>query len=241
MTAFLGSLGRDKRTAASKATRGVMAGVMAGVTARVVAGVMVCVLTALVAGCGSLSLTNTSPKVDYFVLQDLALPTAPTVGTPPRNSRVLLIAGSTSQTLFDSERMVFTKDGISRSYYQFANWSDRPARSMTVLAETRLSRIGGFKTVAQSTSAVRADLLLSLRLNELTHDDSISPGVVRLEVTADLLDWRTRELIARRTFAQKVAVSSRDSNGSAQASNRAVTAILDELSLWVDTHTATLK
>jgi len=233
MTAFLEFFGRDKRTAASRATRGGMAGVMVCA--------MVCVLTGLVTGCSSLSLTNTSPKVDYFVLRDLALPAATTAGKPPRNNRVLLIAGSTSQSLFDSERMVFTKDGISRSYYQFANWSDRPASSVAGLAETRLSRVGGFKTVAQSTSALRTDLLLSLRLNELTHDDAISPGVVRLDVTADLLDWRTRELIARQTFTQKVAVNSRDSIGGAQAANRAVTAMLDELSLWVDTHTATLK
>lgn len=229
MTSLVRLFIRDHPTALSRAALSLMA------------WVMVSVLIGLVAGCGSLSFTNTSPKVDYFVMQDLALPAAPTPGTPPRNSRVLLIAGSSSQTLFDSERMVFTKDGISRSYYQFANWSDRPARSIAGLAETRLSRVGGFKTVAQSTSAVRTDLLLSLRLNELTHDDSLSPGVVRLDVTADLLDWRTRELIGRRSFAQKVAVDSRDSIGGAQASNRAVTAMLDELSLWVETSTATLK
>ncbi len=229
MTSLVRFFSRDKRTALSRSALSLTA------------CVMVCVLTGLVAGCGSLSLTNTSPKIDYFVLQDLALPAASTAGTPPRNSRVLLIASSTSQTLFDSERMVFTKDGISRSYYQFANWSDRPARSIATLAETRLSRVGGLKTVAQSTSGVRTDLLLSLRLNELTHDDSVSPGVVRLDMTADLLDWRTRELIARRTFSQKAAVDSRDSIGGAQASNRAVTAVLNELSLWIEANTATLK
>jgi len=233
MTAVIRFYSRNSRTALSRAALSLMV--------RVMAGMMTCVLTGLVAGCGSLSLTNTGPRVDYFVMQDLALPATPTAGTPPRNSRVLLIAGSTSQSLFDSERMVFTKDGVSRSYYQFGNWSDRPARSIALLAETRLSRVGGFKTVAQSTSAVRTDLLLSLRLNELTHDDSTSPGVVRLDVTADLLDWRTRELIGRRTFVQRVAVDSRDAIGGAQAANRAVTAMLDELSRWVDTNTATLK
>ena len=229
MRAFVRIFSRDTRTASNEASL------------RLMACVMVCALTGLLAGCGSLSLTNTSPKIDYFVLQDLARPAALNAGTPPRNSRVLLIAAMTSQTLFDSERMVFTKDGVSRSYYQFANWSDRPARSIAGLAETRLSRVGGFKAVAQSTSALKTDLLLSLRLNELTHDDSISPGVVRLDVTADLLDWRTRELIGRRTFTQKVAVDSRDSIGGAQAANRAVTAMLDELSLWVETSTSTLK
>jgi cholesterol transport system auxiliary component len=198
-------------------------------------------LSALVAGCGGLSITNSSPKIDYFVLQDLALPAPPTAAAPPRSSRVLLIASSTVQALFDSERVVFTKDGISRSYYQFANWSERPAQSLAMLAETRLSRIGSFRAVTQSTSGVKGDLLLTLRLNELTHDDSVSPGVVRLEVTADLIDWRTREPIARRVFIRAVAVASRDSIGAAQATNRAITMVLDDLSPWVESNAATLK
>lgn len=202
---------------------------------------MLVFLSGLVAGCGGLSITNTSPKIDYFVLQDLALPAPPPPAEPPRSSRVLLIASSTPQALFDSERMVFTKDGISRSYYQFANWSERPAQSLAMLAETRLSRVGSFRAVTQSTSGVKADLLLTLRLNELTHDDSISPGVMRLEVTADLVDWRTRELIARRVFVGAIAVASRDSIGGAQAANRAITRMLDDLSPWVESNAAAVR
>jgi len=229
MKALVGLFTRHDRTTLSRAALGMMTCVMA------------CVLTGLLAGCGSLSITNTSPKIDYFVLQDLALPAPSTASVPLRSSRVLLIAGSTSQALFDSARMVFTKDGISRSYYQFANWSERPAQSLAILAETRLSRAGNFRAVTQSTSGVKADLLLTLRLNELTHDDSVSPGLMRLEVTADLLDWRTRELIARRVFTRSVAVASRNSIGGAQAANRAITTMLDDLLPWVESNAATLK
>ena len=229
MKALVGLFTRHDRTTLSRAALGMMTCVMA------------CVLTGLLAGCGSLSITNTSPKIDYFVLQDLALPAPSTASVPLRSSRVLLIAGSTSQALFDSERMVFTKDGISRSYYQFANWSERPAQSLAILAETRLSRAGNFRAVTQSTSGVKADLLLTLRLNELTHDDTVSPGLMRLEVTADLLDWRTRELIARRVFTRSVAVASRNSIGGAQAANRAITTMLDDLLPWVESNAATLK
>jgi len=225
MSALALSFYNDKRGAISKAMH----------------ALMLVFLSGLVAGCGGLSITNASPKVDYFILQDLALPAPPTAAAPPRSSRVLLIAGSSAQALFDSERVVFTKDGISRSYYQFANWSERPGQSLAMLAETRLSRVGYFKAATQSTSGVKADLLLTLRLNELTHDDSVSPGVMRLEVIADLLDWRTRELIARRVFVGAVAVSSRDSVGGAQAANRAVTRMLDDLSPWVESNAATLK
>lgn len=225
MKAFALALCYDKRAAISKAMHTLALVFLGG----------------LLAGCGSLSITNSSPKIDYFVLQDLALPAPSTIPAPARSSRVLLIASSTSQALFDSERMVFTKDGISRSYYQFANWSERPPQSLATLAETRLSRVGSFRAVTQSTSGVKADLLLTLRLNELTHDDSVSPGVMRLEVTADLVDWRTRELVARRVFVGAVAVASRDSIGGAQAANRAITTMLDDLSPWVESNAARLK
>ena len=225
MKAFALALCHDKRAAISKAMHTLALVLLGG----------------LLAGCGSLSITNSSPKIDYFVLQDLALPAPSTTPSPARSSRVLLIASSTSQALFDSERMVFTKDGISRSYYQFANWSERPPQSLATLAETRLSRVGSFRAVTQSTSGVKADLLLTLRLNELTHDDSVSPGVMRLEVTADLVDWRTRELVARRVFVGAVAVASRDSIGGAQAANRAITTMLDDLSPWVESNAARLK
>ena len=225
MKAFALALCHDKRAAISKAMHTLALVFLGG----------------LLAGCGSLSITNSSPKIDYFVLQDLALPAPSTTPSPARSSRVLLIASSTSQALFDSERMVFTKDGISRSYYQFANWSERPPQSLATLAETRLSRVGSFRAVTQSTSGVKADLLLTLRLNELTHNDSVSPGVMRLEVTADLVDWRTRELVARRVFVGAVAVASRDSIGGAQAANRAITTMLDDLSPWVESNAARLK
>ena len=225
MKAFALALCHDKRAAISKAMHTLALVLFGG----------------LLAGCGSLSITNSSPKIDYFVLQDLALPAPSTTPAPARSSRVLLIASSTSQALFDSERMVFTKDGISRSYYQFANWSERPPQSLATLAETRLSRVSSFRAVTQSTSGVKADLLLTLRLNELTHDDSVSPGVMRLEVTADLVDWRTRELVARRVFVGAVAVASRDSIGGAQAANRAITTMLDDLSPWVESNAARLK
>ena len=225
MKAFALALCHDKRAAISKAMHTLALVFLGG----------------LLAGCGSLSITNSSPKIDYFVLQDLALPAPSTTPAPARSSRGLLIASSTSQALFDSERMVFTKDGISRSYYQFANWSERPPQSLATLAETRLSRVGSFRAVTQSTSGVKADLLLTLRLNELTHDDSVSPGVMRLEVTADLVDWRTRELVARRVFVGAAAVASRDSIGGAQAANRAITTMLDDLSPWVESNAARLK
>ena len=179
------------------------------------------------AGCA----LGSSPRRDFYLLSD-AHAQAPAPPGPPID-KVLLIASGAMPGLYDSDRMVFSADGRSRSYFQFGYWSERPAQSLLRLAEARLASAQRFRTVASSTSGVRGDLLLSLRLDELYLDASLDPGQVRLAVSAELLDWRERKLLARRSFHQSVAVSPRDAPDLALAGSQAVGLVLDELVAWV--------
>ena len=52
--------------------------------------------------------------------------------------KVLLVASGAMPGLYDSNRMVFSADGRSRSYFQFGYWSERPAQALLLLAEARL-------------------------------------------------------------------------------------------------------
>jgi cholesterol transport system auxiliary component len=189
--------------------------------------------------CGTLS--NDAPRFDFFVIEDLRAGTPAAAPASPRVDRTLLLTTGPTQALFDSDRIVFTRDGVGRAYYQYSNWGERPARRVLALAEARLSREGGFRSVAQTLAGVRGDLVLSLRLDELIHDDSTAPGTVRVVVTTELVDWRTRSLVARRTFTRSAPVPSRDARGAAAAASVAVTAVLDELSAWVLERSATLE
>jgi ABC-type uncharacterized transport system auxiliary subunit len=101
------------------------------------------------------------------------------------------------------------------------------------LAETRLAAARHFRTVALSSSGVRGDLLLTLRLDELYLDDSRRPGAVHLALSASLMDWRQRRLIARRSFASVVPAPSQDAAGTARAASQAVGQLLGELVVWV--------
>jgi ABC-type uncharacterized transport system auxiliary subunit len=200
------------------------------------------------AGCGSLD--NKAPRFDFFVIEDLragapaaappASPTSPPSTARPRIDRTLLLTTGATQALYDSDRMVYTRDGEGRAYYQYSNWSERPARRILTLVEARLAREGAFRSVASTVSGVRGDLVLSLRLDALLHDDSIQPGVVKLSMTADLLDWRTRRLAGRQEFEQSAPVPVREARGAARAANVAVTALLDALSAWIETSAAPL-
>jgi len=205
------------------------------------AGVAAAAAFALAAlgACGTL--TSDAPRFDFYVIEDLRpAASAPAPTAPPRVDRTLLLTTGAAQALFDSDRIVFTRDGIGRAYYQYSNWSERPARRIVSLAEARLAQGGGFRAVAQTVAGVRGEQVLSLRLEELVHDDSMSPGVLRLTVIAELLDWRTRTMAARRTFTRVATVGSRDAKGAARAASVAVTELLDEIATWTEASVAAI-
>jgi len=180
----------------------------------------------LAGGCG---LVN-APRRDFHLLRDANSQANAPAG--PAIDKVLLVSSGAMPGLYDSDRMVFSADGRSRSYFQFGNWSERPAQSLLLLAESRLVRSQRFREVASSTSGVRGDLLLSLRLDELYLDASAEPGQVRLILTAELIDWRSRQLLARRSFARAAAVAHADASGLADAASQAVGVVLGELVAW---------
>jgi len=174
---------------------------------------------------------NDAPRRDFHVLRDAGAGAVPPA-KPTAIERTLLLDVAASPTLYDSDHMVFSADGSSRSYFQFAQWSERPARSVLRLAEARLSAAGKFSTVALSSSGVRGDLLLTLRLDELYLDDARRPGRVHLSFTATLLDWRQRRLIARRSFSGTQDAATQDAAGMASAAGVVLAALLGELVDW---------
>ena len=119
-----------------------------------------------------------------------------------------------------------------RSYFQFGYWSERPAQSLQTLAEARLAQAGRFRDVVTSTSGVRGDLLLTLRLDEIYLDTASTPQRVSLAVTAELIDWGQRRLIARRTFRQFAAVAQGGAAEFADAASDALGRMLGELVDW---------
>jgi ABC-type uncharacterized transport system auxiliary subunit len=193
-------------------------------------GLLVALATAApalwLAGC---SLGN-APRRDFHLLRDADSQARAPAG--PGVDKVLLIGSGAMPGLYDSDRMVFSADGSSRSYFQFGYWSERPAQALLVLAEARLARSQHFREVASSTSGVRGDLLLSLRLDELYLDAAVEPGQVKLIVSAELIDWRSRTLLSRRGFAHAAAVANSDASGLADAASRAAGVMLGELVAW---------
>jgi ABC-type uncharacterized transport system auxiliary subunit len=181
-------------------------------------------LTALLGACAG------PPRTDYHPLRDPGPAAAPAAA---RSDKVLLLASGNPASLYDTERMVFSVDGESRSYFQFGYWTERPQRRLLQLAEERLVAAQAFREVALSTSGVRGELLLTLRLESLYLDDSTEPARARVAIGAELVDWRARRLLARRRFVREADVRAHDAAAFAAAAGDAMGVLLGELVAWV--------
>ncbi len=178
------------------------------------------------------------PPQQYFVLSDLANPAA---GKPPARAagRALLINPTVTSPFYDTQSLAYSRAAGQRGYYQFAGWTERPGRRFSELLTRRLEARGAFGSVASTTAGVRGDVLLNTRLEELYQDTGASPGRVVVEVTAEIVDYAERTMVARRRFSQSVATSGDNAAAAVNAFNQAVTALLDEVSTWVEATAAT--
>ena len=173
-----------------------------------------------------------APAIDYHPLRDAGAQPA-TPRTTPAIDKVLLLSAGDTATLYDTDRMVFSRDGSSLSYFQYGHWTQAPSRSLLALTEQRLAAAGLYRGVAQSTSGVRGALLLTVRLDELYLDDAARPAQARVAFSVELLDWRQRGLIARKRFSRSQPVTTGNAAGFAQAAAQALAVLLDELQAWL--------
>jgi cholesterol transport system auxiliary component len=186
-------------------------------------------MTAALAGCVSFGQQETQR---YYVLDASSGAKTRKVVTP--RAATLLVAPTTTSGFYETPEIVYSRAPGERAYYQLSTWTERPSRRLTELLVMRLERDGLFKTVAADSSGVQGELVLNTHLAEFYHDAATPPGSVKVTITAELMDPARRVLLARHTFNRSEAAASYDAPGAVQAFNRAVGAILDDISAWVD-------
>lgn len=186
---------------------------------------------AALAGCIGLP---EAPAHVYYELEDAGPVAAPAAAsrTPARDAHTLRVSGAAASAFLDGTGLAYSRAPGARAYYQLASWSERPAVRIARLLERRLASTGAFGHVASAGAPVRADWLLELRLEQFFHDDVSPPGMARIELAAELIDWRARRAIGQRRFAHSEPLADESAAQAAAAFNRALARLLDELQGW---------
>lgn len=188
-------------------------------------------LALALSGCVNLGLPGeeNSPAIVYYVMEDAGRPVADSAPS----MHTLLLADTTAGAFYDTDGMAFSSKAGTRGYYQFARWSERSSKRFSDLLLGRLEREKIFASVAQSGSSVRGDWLLMTDILDLHHDAAQQPGMVKMQLRAELVDLKTRKLLDRKIFTLDIAVSSFDAVGAHQAFNQAATRSLNEIADWL--------
>lgn len=184
----------------------------------------------LLAGCVNFAEDRNAPPVAHYVLRDAGQAARPAAAVDPRT---LLVLDTTTSSFYDVDSMVFSRSPGTRSYYQYARWTERPGKRFADLLRARLESQGNFAAVAAAGGYVRGDLLLDTELVEFYHDASSDPGQVHILLRAELVDLRKRALLGRILLEQRVDATSYDATGAAAAFDVAAGRALDELMQWL--------
>lgn len=182
-----------------------------------------------ISSCGFLLGAKRADK-EFFVLNDLhQLSYSQSV----RTQKSILVRPAKANGFINSRKIIFSDNPSVRSYYQLAQWVEPPADRWTLLLTERLRKSEGFTGVALLGSSSLGELQINTELLEFYHDTSNMPGKVLVRVNGELIDTKNREIIAQKQFTKTLDVESYSAQGAVDAFSKAVSEILDEISLWV--------
>lgn len=187
-------------------------------------------LLAVLAGCSILPAGRPRP-VSHHVL---AIP-APAASAAPadRTGPVLLVRDTETPGVFQSVRLVYSRTPGALNYYQYARWSEVPARSFNTLLRQHLNAAGLYGAAVPVGAGVVADYQLNTRLQSFFHDASEAPGKARLTLEAELVSRRDARLLARQVFRVEAPVTSHDAAGAAEGLGRAAGQAIEQLGAWL--------
>lgn len=187
-------------------------------------------------GCVNIGIGDKTkaPEVVYYVLDDAGdvKPAAKVSG------HVLIMTDAQAGAFYDTDGMAFSKTPGTRGYYQYARWSERVSKRFSDLMLARLERSKIFTAVAQPGTNVAGDWLMTTEVTEFYHDATTQPGKVIVQLRAELIDLKSRRLIARKILTRAANAPSYDAAGAHSAFDSATTQLLDGLTFWLSDLTA---
>ena len=192
-------------------------------------------VASLIGGCISVGLGGEGTALAQYRLEDMS-PKMQARATPV--DRRLLITTLPSETIGDTYSMAYTRAAQQRQYYQFASWTDRPSARIVQLLIERIETRGVFESVSRLGGGIGGGMVLNIGVNEFVHD--IRSSTVRIEVTAELIERRGRDLVERKRFTTSAPVAEESAPAAVTAWSRALTSLLDELVPWLEKTTEAL-
>ncbi|HWJ88620.1 MAG TPA: ABC-type transport auxiliary lipoprotein family protein [Pelagibacterium sp.] len=179
-------------------------------------------LTSVLTGC--LGLGATAP-----VTYDLT-PGAP-APVPRRSGRTIVVREPSTIATYDSQRIVVRQPGGVLSYLSESQWSD----TLPLLVQTRMLhafRDAGITNIGKPTDPIALDVILSTDIRAFELDTSSGAPLARVALAIQLVNDRSRTVVASQTFSADVPSASLQQPAVVAALNAALDALLNQIVGW---------
>ncbi|MGH8558891.1 MAG: ABC-type transport auxiliary lipoprotein family protein [Methylococcales bacterium] len=190
-----------------------------------------CIGAILLLGMGACVLSDALRQREAPQVYILDLPRIETV-TPAGSGQKPKIAVSVPQAWpgFDSVEIAYTRTTNLIEYYAQSEWVDTPAHMIGPLLVRAMEDSGYFSAVVVPGGSVSTDLRLDTEIVKMQQEfGAASPSIGRVVLRAQLIDLRTVEILATRTF-QATAPAVTDNPPSAVAAmNQALSMVFSQI------------
>ncbi len=181
-------------------------------------------LAVLLSGCTGLRPAQTESDNTY-VLEPK--PIAKNVGE--RRDIVLEISIPRAAPGFETAQMAYVQRPYELNYFSANRWADTPSRMLGPILARALEQSGSFNAVVEAPSAVPADVRLVSELVRLQQNFELRPSRIEIVLRVQLIDVRTRRVLATRVFEATEKAPSDDPYGGVTAANAALQRSLEDV------------
>jgi cholesterol transport system auxiliary component len=145
----------------------------------------------------------------------------------------LLVTQPRTQAGFDTARMAYLLRPYEVSYYAYNQWADTPARMLQRIMVENFDRTGLWSAVLETPGAVPAHYRLDCDNLVLEQQFFSRPSRIRLALRAQLVETKTRSVLATRYFEFFEPAPSDDPYGGVIAANQATAKLVTEMAEWL--------
>jgi cholesterol transport system auxiliary component len=149
------------------------------------------------------------------------------------NGPILLVSLPLAEPGFETPRMVYVTRPYELEYYAVNQWVDQPTRMFATLMVQALGRTGSWRAVVPLPGSIRGDFRLDSYGFSLQQEFMQDPSLVRVALRAQLVDMKESRVVGTRAFEAVENAPSDDAYGGVLAANRAITALLDDITSWL--------
>ena len=192
-----------------------------------------CVVVMTLGACSILQPKASTPPSFYTLEYAGTAAAASAARSPTASAPTLVISPVRAASGYDSQRIIYLREPHKLEYFAQNEWIDTPARMLGPLMVASIEQTGAFRAVVMTPGSAGGELRLDTEIVRLHQDFQSRPSSVHFALRVYLVEEKTRKVVTWRSFEGQVPAGSDDPRAGVAAANRAVQAVLEELSQFL--------